>query len=419
MYVMVARYTSSPSTTTYGILKINLSTFVITSYTLLPNRIAGIDYDGTYLYAIYMTGSKNICDQINPTTMGVVSTWTGQVNDITDDVLCNIGYVFIHSLTSSGPEDRVTKVDPATMTTVAVWTNSVSSPYPNVVSILVAAGNLIFKLEVDGRLSIIRINGIYMETVDFIPLLVTDGVWTGVFLSPYLYTTANDYSITKDVVYQISATPGQTVNTFIPTLLTGISADLRGQLAYNGGEPCTCGFEWGPTPSLGNFTPTTIQNTGDLFLQPISGLSPGTLYHTRTYATNSLGTVSGISQFTTIALPLVVTTAATGVGGGQADLNGTLNSDGDPYGGSGSDCGFEWGPTPAYGNTTPTTHQNTGDNFTQTVVGIIPGRTYHFRAVATNVAGTGYGADMTFLIPAPPKGLSGNIPHKMLGEGLI
>ena len=162
------------------------------------------------------------------------------------------------------------------MTTVAVWTNSVSSPYPNVVSILVAAGNLIFKLDVDGRLSIIRINGIYMETVDFIPLLVTDGVWTGVFLSPYLYTTANDYSITKDVVYQISATPGQTVNTFIPTLLTGISADLRGQLAYNGGEPCTCGFEWGPTPSLGNFTPTTIQNTGDLFLQPISGLSPGT-----------------------------------------------------------------------------------------------------------------------------------------------
>jgi len=75
-----------------------------------------------------------------------------------------------------------------------------------------------------------------------------------------------------------------------------------------------------------------------------------------------------------------------------ADLNGTLDDDG----GGACDCGFEWGETVAYGNTTPTQSRTTGQTFAQAISGLTPGTTYHFRAVSTNVIGASYGADRTF-----------------------
>ena len=76
----------------------------------------------------------------------------------------------------------------------------------------------------------------------------------------------------------------------------------------------------------------------------------------------------------------------------QATLNGTLVDDG----GEACDCGFEWGETVAYGSTTPTQSRTTGQTFSQTIDGLLPNTTYHFRAFATNSAGTSYGADRTF-----------------------
>jgi len=74
-----------------------------------------------------------------------------------------------------------------------------------------------------------------------------------------------------------------------------------------------------------------------------------------------------------------------------ATLNGTLNDDG----GEACDCGFEWGLTVAYGNTTPTQSRTTGQTFSQTIIGLENCTVYHFRAFATNAAGTSYGADRT------------------------
>jgi hypothetical protein len=88
-------------------------------------------------------------------------------------------------------------------------------------------------------------------------------------------------------------------------------------------------------------------------------------------------------------------------------LNGVV----DPYGLITS-VHFQWGTTTSYGSTTAsqTKTGNTYQNFSATISGLIPPpphllsetspsaypRTYHFRAVATNSAGTRYGADMTF-----------------------
>jgi len=89
-----------------------------------------------------------------------------------------------------------------------------------------------------------------------------------------------------------------------------------------------------------------------------------------------------------IILPSVTTDPATSVEKETATLNGKLDDDG----GEPCQCGFEWG----MGFTTPTESKVTGETFSQVIGGLNPGTEYHFRAFATNSAGTGYGDDMTF-----------------------
>lgn len=90
-------------------------------------------------------------------------------------------------------------------------------------------------------------------------------------------------------------------------------------------------------------------------------------------------------------LPAVTTNPATSIEKRAATLNGTLDDDG----GVACDCGFEWGETILYGNTTPTESKISGETFSQTISGLTPNTLYHFRAFATN-GGTTYGADGTF-----------------------
>jgi len=187
-----------------------------------------------------------------------------------------------------------------------------------------------------------------------------------------------------------------TVTTDLASSVTAEEATLNGTLDDDGGEACDCGFEWGETVAYGNTTPTQSRTTGQTFSQAISGLTPGETYHFRAVATNAAGTSHGADRtFTTVAAPTVTTDPATGITHEAADLNGELPNDG----GEACDCGFEWGETIAYGNTTPTQSRTTGQTFAQTISGLDPGKTYHFRALATNVAGTSHGADRTFTTP--------------------
>ncbi|MBA7701553.1 hypothetical protein ES703_110293 [subsurface metagenome] len=154
------------------------------------------------------------------------------------------------------------------------------------------------------------------------------------------------------------------------------SATLNGTLDDDGGEACDCGFEWGETVAYGNTTPTQSKTTGQTFSQGITGLDPRKTYHFRAFATNSFGTGYGADRtFTTLAAaPTTDTDPATDIEDIAAALNGELTYDG----GEACDCGFEWGETVAYGNTTPTQSRTTGQIFSQIISGLTPGTPYHF-----------------------------------------
>ncbi|MCW3019442.1 MAG: legume lectin beta domain protein [Solirubrobacterales bacterium] len=92
------------------------------------------------------------------------------------------------------------------------------------------------------------------------------------------------------------------------------------------------------------------------------------------------------------AAPAVETTAASLIGKTGATLNATV----DPNGEVVSDCHFEYGQTTSYGASAPCAELpgsvDTAVAVSTAIGSLSPETTYHFRIVATNGTGTGYGA---------------------------
>jgi len=87
------------------------------------------------------------------------------------------------------------------------------------------------------------------------------------------------------------------------------------------------------------------------------------------------------------------TNAATNVAAYSATLNGSVNP-----GGLTTSVYFQYGPTTGYGFTTPVQTQtgNTFRNISANISALSANHGYHFRIVAHNSAGTGYGGDRIF-----------------------
>ncbi len=135
--------------------------------------------------------------------------------------------------------------------------------------------------------------------------------------------------------------------------------------------------------------------------QSISGLLANAMYHYRIVATTAGGTSYGGDQmFTTAASapPSAASTAATALGLTSAVLNATI----DPNAASTREY-FEFGPTTAYGLTTPLERIPSVAGavpISWAIDGLNPNTTYHFRVVATNSNGTTFGGDQMFTTPA-------------------
>lgn len=92
------------------------------------------------------------------------------------------------------------------------------------------------------------------------------------------------------------------VSTLSAASIGDSSATLRGSLTDDGGESCSVRFQYGLTTSYGTTTSWVAGYvTGNTFTKAITGLSPGTTYHFRAQASNSMGTTSGSDgQFSTL-----------------------------------------------------------------------------------------------------------------------
>jgi len=131
----------------------------------------------------------------------------------------------------------------------------------------------------------------------------------------------------------------------------------------------------------------------------IDGLSPGTIYHYQLVASNSDGyAYSSDMRLDTLPPqqpPIVVTGPASAITGTSATLAGTVNALG-----AISSYSFQWGTTTAYGNSTDYSTRLPGyygpQDASAYIYGLSPATTYHYRLVATNSAGMGFGADQTF-----------------------
>jgi hypothetical protein len=102
--------------------------------------------------------------------------------------------------------------------------------------------------------------------------------------------------------------------------------------------------------------------------------------------------------------PTVATSSATQVTQTSATLKGAVNPQG-----STTSYYFQYGKSTAYGTQTGPTSAGAGTKAVTAsaqVVGLTPATTYHFRIVATNVAGATVGVDKKFTTPKQPLGFT-------------
>jgi len=112
-------------------------------------------------------------------------------------------------------------------------------------------------------------------------------------------------------------------------------------------------------------------------------------------------------RYTYTVAPTVTTDPPTDEEDTSGIAHGTLDDDA----GETCQCGFEYGETIAYGNTTPTEGKTTGQTFAQTITGLHGNTLYHVRAFAQSSIDIGYGADQVFTTDPEIDGLKEEQPE--------
>lgn len=210
---------------------------------------------------------------------------------------------------------------------------------------------------------------------------------------------------------QVTFTSGSiglaTVTTKPVTNITFVTARSGGEISADGGAPVTAkGICWGTSenPTIEN-SHTTAGSGTEGFDSNLTGLTDGTTYYVRAYATNSAGTAYGNQVFfttTAAGLPVVATRAITNLMPFSARSGGNISGDG---GAAVTAKGICWStsenPTIADSHTS----NGTGtDGYESSISGLQENTTYYVRAYATNRIGTAYGNQVTLTTPesTPP-----------------
>jgi hypothetical protein len=207
----------------------------------------------------------------------------------------------------------------------------------------------------------------------------------------------------------------------LPEVITGAASEigptaatLNGTVNPEGVEVTDCHFDYGTTTSYGQSAPceqAVGSGTGAVAVTAkLKGLTPGTSYHFRLIARNandpSPQTVPNPGLDATLATlppPQISAAAATGITEASANLTAKVN----PGGLQLSDCHFDYGTTTSYGHSVPCVpgaSEIPVDSSAHAISAAIAGleaknKTYHWRVVASNAAGTTTTPDHAFIYP--------------------
>jgi hypothetical protein len=270
------------------------------------------------------------------------------------------------------------------------------------------------------------------------PLLnLTSGLMTYWSSTETSATTAAGYFVNNGYGYPMGAMKGYGTQMVVrairkwvaappvvPTLttdpLTNVlanSATCGGNISSDGGAVVTArGVCWSTTtgPTVALPTKTTDGTGLGSFVSNITGLTSGTTYYVRAYATNSAGTAYGSEISFTPNVPTLVPTVTTdligSLVGSIAEGNYTVVNEGaSPV----TAAGLVWGIAPGATITTNTgmvtdiyylSPNSVGFSWPLDMTGLTVGTTYYVRTFATNANGTGYGADVSFTATAASLG---------------
>jgi hypothetical protein len=230
-------------------------------------------------------------------------------------------------------------------------------------------------------------------------------------------------SVVFTLIFLTNCTTGTTNTSVTPilatTVLSGVtsnSAVTGGVITSDGGATVTSqGVCWNtianPTISNNKIMDTSGSNT---FISSIAGLSAGTVYYVRAFATNSVGTSYGneLTFTTTIAvnpvLSTLTTTAASLITSTTVAAGGNVTSDG---GSTITAKGICWSTTtgPTVALTTKTSDGVGTGIFASSITGLTALTTYYARAYATNSVGTAYGNEISFTTTALPANSAGTL----------
>ena len=239
----------------------------------------------------------------------------------------------------------------------------------------------------------------------------TDGTGIGIFDSNMTGLTAGTtYHVRAYATNSVGTSYGNevtfttlvtfaTLTTATPGSITQTTAESGGDITSSGGSAVTVrGTCWATTanPTTANSHTSDGAGIGG-FTSSLTGLTSGTTYHVRAYATNSAGTSYGEDlTFTTAApgLPTLTTATLSSLGLTAVTTGGEISDDGT---GAITNRGVCWSSTPGPDITDNTTSNGAGTGaFTSSITGLTENSTYYVRAFATNAAGTAYGNQIVF-----------------------